>query len=77
VEALQRHDGTEVDGILDENADSFDTRTSKSWDAKTFKTWATNFTQCTNMTFSNVHKLWNSNSAIHKEVSKRLLIVLF
>ena len=68
VEALQKHDGIDNDEALDPSSDTFDARTSKSWDAKTFKTWATNFTQCTNLTFSNVHKLWGSNTAVHKEV---------
>lgn len=35
----------------------------------TFKTWATNWTDCTNATFSKVHRYWSSNSALHKEVT--------
>lgn len=57
VEALQKHEGAEVDKIDLENAD-----------AKTFNTWATNWTECTNATFSRVHRLWHSNSALHREI---------
>lgn len=72
VDALQKHDGVQLERVADQNSENFDARTSKSWDAKTFKTWATNFTQCTNMTFSNVHKLWKSNSAFHREILTQL-----
>lgn len=34
----------------------------------TFKTFATNFTECTNVTFNQIHRLWTSNSALHKEM---------
>ncbi len=39
----------------------------------TFNTWATNWTECTNTTFSKVHRYWTSNSAQHKEVDIVLL----
>ena len=54
--------------------------------AKTFNTWATSYTDCTNATFSKVHRYWHSNSAQHKEVwqmfsslytTVRLTITLF
>ena len=40
----------------------------------TFNTWATNYTDCTNATFSKIHKNWSANaSAYHKEVCFTLL----
>ena len=46
-----------------------DTQTNASFGAKTFQTWATNWTDCTNTTFSKVHRHWGSNNAMQKEVS--------
>ncbi|KAL8567931.1 hypothetical protein ACOMHN_059053 [Nucella lapillus] len=59
LEAMQKHDGDEQMEVSQGN---------RAFDAQTFKTWATNFTDCTNLTFSGVHKLWNSSSALHKEI---------
>lgn len=58
--ALQEHDG-ENEMELDAGPIEFD--------AKTFNTWATNFTNCTSLTFSRVHSQWNLNNAMHKQVS--------
>ncbi|XP_076468663.1 RRP12-like protein isoform X2 [Babylonia areolata] len=58
VETLQKHDGEDQEGVGQ----------SGPFDAQTFRTWATNFTDCTNITFNCVHKLWNSSSALHKEI---------
>lgn len=42
--------------------------------ADTFRSWASNWSDCTNATFNKVYKYWNSNSALHKEVSRYLII---
>lgn len=63
VDALARHN-KDHDG---EDAVSMATDTDQRT-MGTFKTWATNWTECTNMTFSKVHRYWGSNSALHKEV---------
>ncbi|KAK7479159.1 hypothetical protein BaRGS_00029600 [Batillaria attramentaria] len=57
VEAVQKHENAESDKLDLDNTD-----------AKTFNTWATNWTECTNITFSRVHRLWHSNSAQHREI---------
>lgn len=72
VEAVEKHGGAHLEEAVDQNFENLDAKSSKSWDAKTFRTWATNFTQCTNMTFSNIHRLWNSNSDFHKEILTQL-----
>ena len=64
TEALAKHDKAD-DG--DEDMDS-DTRSEGGLSAKTFNTWASNYTDCTNATFSKVHRFWGSSTALHKEV---------
>ncbi|XP_052226276.1 RRP12-like protein isoform X6 [Dreissena polymorpha] len=63
VDALVKHDkaqgGDDVESMVTES----DRQTMG-----TFKTWATNWTDCTNATFSKVHRYWSSNSALHKEI---------
>ena len=61
VDALQKHDKDQDSQSMSVDSDQ---QTSG-----TFKTWATNWTECTNTTFTKVHRLWASNSALHKEVS--------
>ncbi|KAK6185603.1 hypothetical protein SNE40_007802 [Patella caerulea] len=65
VAALAKHNEgeTEIDGMS-----VVSTEDAKSTTAKTFSTWATNWTDCTNATFSRVHRYWASNSAMHKEI---------
>ncbi len=52
----------------DAESESMFTDDAGSVSGKTFNTWATNYTDCTNATFSKVHRYWHSNSAQHKEV---------
>ena len=63
VDALAKHDETNEEL----GADGLE---SDQQTAGTFKTWATNWTECTNVTFNKVHRYWSSNSALHKEVCK-------
>lgn len=63
MDALAKHDKTGDNDVESMAADS-DQQTMG-----TFKTWATNWTECTNATFSKVHRYWASNSALHKEVT--------
>lgn len=67
VDALAKHDATNVekDGDVILSDPDFDVQTAGG---STFKTWATNWTECTNATFSRVHRYWQSNSALHREV---------
>ncbi|XP_048249347.1 RRP12-like protein [Haliotis rufescens] len=65
VEALSKHDEEADDDKMSDMDAQTDTQTVG---AKTFNTWATNWTDCTNKTFSKVQRYWSSNSAVHKEV---------
>lgn len=70
--ALHLHDASQVDdGRLQLDALS----QASSFDAVTFKTWASNYTDCSNIAFSRVHRLWNSSSALHKEVGYVSLVI--
>ncbi|XP_041369339.1 RRP12-like protein [Gigantopelta aegis] len=62
VEALSQHNEAEEEKP---EVVEMDVQTTS---AKTFNTWATNWTDCTNATFSRVHRYWRSNSATHKEI---------
>lgn len=53
------------------NDNNFETKSIMSdneSNADTFKSWASNWSDCTNATFNKVHKYWQSNSALHKEI---------
>lgn len=50
---------------------------SDSDSINSFKSWATNWSDCTNATFNKIHKYWNSNSALHKEVFKISLDLVY
>ena len=69
-EALAKHDADAGDIDLDGDVEFADAGSSagQSVGGKTFSTWATNWTECTNATFSKVHRYGNSNSALHKEM---------
>ena len=64
VDALAKHDNKDGDTEMASDGAS----DTQSFAGKTFNTWATNWTECTNTTFSKVHRYWQSNSALHKEV---------
>ncbi|XP_062596238.1 RRP12-like protein, partial [Saccostrea cucullata] len=66
VDALARHDEEQLDKDGDVSLRAESDVVSAA--GKTFNTWATNWTECTNTTFSRVHRYWASNSAFHKEV---------
>lgn len=61
VDALAQHDQSQEELEVDRVEPDRQT-------AGTFRTWATNWTECTNTTFSKVHRYWSSNSAFHKEL---------
>ncbi|WAR21706.1 RRP12-like protein [Mya arenaria] len=63
VDALVKHDKSHSSTDVESMATESDQQTMG-----TFKTWATNWTDCTNTTFSKVHRYWSSNSALHKEI---------
>ncbi|XP_048746321.2 RRP12-like protein isoform X2 [Ostrea edulis] len=66
VDALAKHDEQQID---DDGDVSFRAESDViSASGKTFNTWATHWTECTNTTFSRVHRYWASNSSFHKEV---------
>lgn len=65
VDALAKHDAAENDADGDAILSDVDSRSQGGF---TFNTWASNWTECTNITFSRVHRYWRSNSALHKEV---------
>ncbi|ESO86543.1 hypothetical protein LOTGIDRAFT_128850 [Lottia gigantea] len=65
VAALAKHNADDGDP---ETQSIVSTEDARSVTAKTFSTWATNWTDCTNATFSRVHRYWSSNSAMHKEI---------
>ncbi|KAL5020867.1 hypothetical protein ScPMuIL_000022 [Solemya velum] len=68
VDALAKHDKSQ------ENEDDYDITdqdgksTGASTSGHSFKTWASNWTECTNTSFSNVHRYWASNDALHREI---------
>ncbi|CAC5426030.1 RRP12 [Mytilus coruscus] len=71
VDALAKHDEDHFSKDTDSLQEGFEklsTSDKISVGAKTFNTWATNYTECTNVTFNKVHRYWSSNSALHKEV---------
>ncbi|XP_045190399.2 RRP12-like protein [Mercenaria mercenaria] len=63
VDALAKHDKSQGENDAESMVTDSDQQTMG-----TFKTWATNWTDCTNATFSKVHRYWSSNSALHKEI---------
>lgn len=63
VDAVEKHDRSQRENDAESMVTDSDQQTMG-----TFKTWATNWTECTNTTFSKVHRYWSSNSALHKEV---------
>lgn len=69
VEALAKHN----EEVGDEEGDDVEMAQTdlQSVGARTFSTWASNWTECTNTTFSRVHRFWHSNSALHKEVGMK------
>lgn len=71
VDALKLHNELQSSGpVPRENAKPFMVE-DNSESAKTHKSSATflsGLTDCTNLTFSAVQRLWESNSAAHKEV---------
>ena len=67
VEALAKHDAKEGDH---EDSSMLDAQSEGRGSAggRTMSTWASNWTDCTNVTFGRVHRYWSSSSALHKEV---------
>ena len=63
LEALEKHNEA-VGGFTEAGMEDDATTLGP----KTFNTWATNMTGCTNVTFNRVHRYFNSNSSLHKEV---------
>ncbi len=51
--------------FVDDDAKSF---LSDATTNDTFRSWASNWSDCTNATFNRVHRYWQSNSSLHKEV---------
>ena len=62
VDALAKHDAGQAEVASAQSEGSV----SHSIGGKSFTTWATNWTECTNTTFSRVMRF--ANSALHKEV---------
>jgi ribosomal RNA-processing protein 12 len=52
----------------DNNMDAKSLMSDNDSDGDTFKSWASNWSDCTNATFNKVHKYWQSNSSLHKEI---------
>lgn len=80
VDALAKHDEDHFSKDTDSLQEGFEklsTSDKLSVGAKTFNTWATNYTECTNVTFNKVHRYWSSNSALHKEVSEIQSVKIF
>lgn len=69
-EALKQHETENQPGFDSDDAMSQTANSSGKFSEKTFSTWASNYTSCTNATFSRVHRYWSSNSELHKEVEK-------
>lgn len=73
MDALAKHDKSQ------ENEDDYDITdqdgksTGASTSGHSFKTWASNWTECTNTSFSNVHRYWASNDALHREVNAQCI----
>ncbi|KAL3864637.1 hypothetical protein ACJMK2_006302, partial [Sinanodonta woodiana] len=65
VDALKKHDDFQADKDGDVSVCDSDKQSTKTG---TVNTWATNWTECTNTTFSRVHRYWSSNSAVHREI---------
>ncbi|CAH1783394.1 unnamed protein product, partial [Owenia fusiformis] len=65
-EALARHNEADPDNTDDVGMSEISD--VQSVGGNTFQTWATNWTDCTNNTFSKVTRYWASNSAMHKEI---------
>ncbi|XP_074641768.1 RRP12-like protein isoform X2 [Tubulanus polymorphus] len=65
IDAITKHNQAHRDT---DPAVDIDNEDAISDHAKTFNTWATNWTDCTNATFSRVHRFWSSNSEMHKEL---------
>ena len=72
--ALAKHNEANKDAEDDAMLSSTPGIETGSATANTFNTWATSYTDCTNATFSKVHRYWNSNSAQHKEVWQMCLL---
>ena len=71
ADALAKHDEdifTKDTDSMQEGFEKLSTSDKQSVGARTFNTWATNYTECTNVTFNRVHRYWASNSSLHKEV---------
>ena len=66
--ALAKHNEAHKDAEDEDMLSSTPGVETGSVTANTFNTWATSYTDCTNATFSKVHRYWHSNSAQHKEV---------
>uniref|UniRef100_A0A6J0V438 RRP12-like protein n=1 Tax=Pogona vitticeps TaxID=103695 RepID=A0A6J0V438_9SAUR len=83
VDALKLHNELQSPGPLPSLRDGKETQTFMEEDdnaetAKTHKSTATflsGLTDCTNLTFSKVQRLWESNSAAHKEICAVLAAV--
>ena len=75
VEALAKHDATQLghaDRDIRADSQSIGSNDGKSFG--TFNTFASNWTDCTNATFSRVHRHWGANAtAYHKEVEILIL----
>ena len=68
---LTRKALAELDSMSISNDNQFDAKSILSdaeSNADTFRSWASNWSDCTNATFNKVHKYWQSNSALHKEI---------
>ena len=72
ADALAKHDEdifTKDTDSMQKGFEKLSTSDKQSVGARTFNTWATNYTECTNVTFNRVHRYWASNSSLHKEVN--------
>ena len=68
--AIAKHNANSTENVSDAVSHmSLDEGDNQSFSGNTFNTWASNWTDCTNATFSQVHRYVSSNSAMHKEVS--------
>ncbi|CAD5123292.1 DgyrCDS11650 [Dimorphilus gyrociliatus] len=68
-DALKQHESEMHESAIDsDDAMSQSAMSAGKFTEKTFSTWASNWTSCTNTTFSRIHRYWSSNSDLHKEI---------
>ncbi|KAK2163707.1 hypothetical protein LSH36_75g12086 [Paralvinella palmiformis] len=66
VDALAKHDARQED--KDGDAILQDVSETQSASGRTFSTWASNWTECTNVTFNKVHRYVTTSSVMHKSI---------